>query len=99
MAGGRYGRLLHVRGRYGHGGRLGYEAEWRADRAISGGGELLDQGVHLIDLTRHLVGRGRPSPSPSFRTDFWDMDVEDNAFLALRARAGGFVWLHASWTE
>jgi len=98
IATGRYGRLLHVRGRYGHGGRIGYETEWRAERAVSGGGELLDQGVHLIDLTRHLVG-DVDLAFAELRTDFWDMDVEDNAFLALRARAGGFVWLHASWTE
>ena len=32
-------------------------------------------------------------------TAFWPMDVEDNAFLALRPRSGGFAWLHASWTE
>jgi predicted dehydrogenase len=41
---------MFVRGRYGQGGRLGYEKEWRADPKLSGGGELIDQGVHLIDL-------------------------------------------------
>lgn len=95
---GRYGRLLHLRGRYGHGGRLGYEKEWRAQKAISGGGELIDQGIHLIDLTRFLVG----DVSLAFaelRTDFWAADVEDNVFLALRPANGGLAWLHASWTE
>ena len=47
---GRYGDVLHLRGRYGHGGRLGYDREWRADPARSGGGELIDQGMHLLDL-------------------------------------------------
>ncbi len=41
---------MHVRGRYGHGGRLGYDREWRADAERSGGGELIDQGMHLLDL-------------------------------------------------
>jgi predicted dehydrogenase len=98
IAEGGYGPLMHVRARYGHGGRPGYEAEWRADRAVSGGGELLDQGVHLIDLVRHLFGDADLAFAEC-RTDFWDMRVEDNAFLALRPRSGGFAWLHASWTE
>jgi predicted dehydrogenase len=98
VSSGRYGRLLHVRGRYGHGGRVGYEREWRADRDQSGGGELLDQGIHLIDLTRFLAGDVELAFS-ELRTDFWPMEVEDNAFLALRARSGAFAWLHASWTE
>ena len=53
---GRYGPILHIRARYGHGGRIGYESEWRAKRDVSGGGELVDQGSHLIDLTRHFCG-------------------------------------------
>src|SRR6185436_16397368 len=43
---GALGELMFVRARYGHGGRIGYEKEWRADAAVSGGGELIDQGVH-----------------------------------------------------
>src|SRR5262249_22274859 len=53
---GELGRLMYLRARYGHGGRLGYDREWRADPAIAGGGELLDQGVHLIDLARWFAG-------------------------------------------
>jgi predicted dehydrogenase len=89
---------MNVRGRYGHGGRPGYEHEWRTDPELSGGGELLDQGVHLIDLVRHLTG-GISLAFAEVRTDFWDSPVEDNAFLGLRLDAGGFGWLHASWTE
>lgn len=97
-ASGAYGELIYVRARYGHGGRPGYEKEWRTDKAISGGGELVDQGIHLIDLTRYLVGDLDLVFSEN-RTDFWQSPVEDNAYLALRPRAGGFAWLHASWTE
>src|SRR5580765_723933 len=80
---GAIGDLLYVRGRYGHGGRLGYDKEWRADPEIAGGGELLDQGVHLIDLTRWFLGdiaevRGH------VETFFWKMPVEDNGFVFLR---------------
>jgi len=98
IASGTYGDVFSIRGRYGHGGRPGYEKEWRAQRAISGGGELIDQGLHLIDLVRYLVGDVELAFS-ELRTDFWPMEVEDNAYLALRGRAGAFAWLHASWTE
>ena len=93
-----HGELLWLRGRYGHGGRVGYDREWRAVRAISGGGELLDQGSHLIDLTRFFFGDVMLAHS-HLTTSFWDMEVEDNAFLQLNPTAGGTAWLHASWTE
>jgi predicted dehydrogenase len=92
------GSLMFVRGRYGHGGRLGYEREWRADRKISGGGELLDQGVHLIDLARWFLGDFTHVCGYA-KTYFWDMPVEDNAFLLLRTRDDQAAWLHASCTE
>jgi len=59
VASGVIGEPLYVRGRYGHGGRAGYEKEWRGSRDLSGGGELLDQGVHLIDLSRWFLGEFR----------------------------------------
>ena len=92
------GEIMHLRARYGHGGRLGYEKEWRANRDLSGGGELMDQGMHLIDLTRLFLGDVELAFS-ELRTDYWNMDVEDNAFLALRSTLGAFAWIHASWTE
>jgi predicted dehydrogenase len=92
------GPMMFVRARYGHGGRPGYDREWRADAAKSGGGELLDQGVHLIDLARWFLGdftrvRG------SVPTYFWKMPVEDNAFLLLETAGGQTSFLHATWTE
>ena len=54
--GGALGPMMFVRGRYGQGGRIGYEKEWRADPKLSGGGELIDQGVHLIDLAGIFLG-------------------------------------------
>jgi predicted dehydrogenase len=95
---GAVGPLLYVRGRYGHGGRLGYDREWRANPAIAGGGELLDQGVHLIDLARWFAG-DFVEVSGHVATYFWDMPVEDNGFLALRTAYGQSAWLHASCTE
>jgi predicted dehydrogenase len=95
---GAFGPMLFLRGRYGHGGRLGYEKEWRADPALSGGGELIDQGVHLIDLAGWFLG-GFTAVSGHAATYFWDMPVDDNAFLSLRTAAGQTAWLHVSCTE
>jgi predicted dehydrogenase len=95
---GALGEMMLVRGRYGHGGRLGYEKEWRADPALSGGGELIDQGAHLIDLSRWFLGDF--SEATGFaHTYFWKMPVEDNAFLILKTPQQRVAHLHVSWTE
>ncbi len=90
--------LLFIRGRYGHGGRIGYEREWRAVPELSGGGEAIDQGVHLVDLSRWFLGdltlvEGR---APTY---FWNVPVEDNAFFLLETESRQVAFLHASWTE
>jgi len=95
---GALGELMFLRARYGHGGRLGYEKEWRADPRASGGGELIDQGVHLIDLARWFLG-DFPQVDGTAHTYFWDMPVDDNAFLMLRTEHHQVAWLHASATE
>jgi len=95
---GALGPLMFIRGRYGHGGRVGYDREWRADPSLSGGGELIDQGVHLIDLAGWFLG-DFPRVEGHLATYFWDMPVEDNAFLSLRTASGQTAWLHASCSE
>jgi predicted dehydrogenase len=89
---------MYIRGRYGHGGRVGYEKEWRFNREISGGGELLDQGSHLIDLAHWFLGDFTEVQS-ALRTFFWPAEVEDNCFLTLSTGSGRVAWLHATWTE
>src|SRR5580658_5702632 len=95
---GALGPLMFVRGRYGHGGRKGYDREWRADPKLSGGGELIDQGVHLIDLASWFLG-DFASVDGFAATYFWDMPVDDNAFLTLRTTSGTAAFLHVSCTE
>lgn len=92
------GPLMFIRARYGHGGRVGYDREWRADPAISGGGELIDQGVHIIDLSRWFLG-DFTSVEGHAATLFWNMKVEDNCFLLLKTAAGQVAFLQASCTE
>ncbi len=95
---GELGPLTHIRARYGHGGRLGYEQEWRFRPDISGGGEAIDQGLHLVDLARWFLGDFRDAGG-FMPTYFWDAPVEDNAFFLLRTASGQVASLHASWTE
>jgi predicted dehydrogenase len=95
---GELGPLMFLRARYGHGGRKGYDREWRADPALAGGGELIDQGVHLIDLAGWYLG-DFPTIEGHATTSFWDMKVDDNAFLSLRTAANQTAWLHVSCTE
>ena len=92
------GKIMYLRARYGHGGRLNYDKEWRAKKSISGGGELIDQGSHLIDLSRFFIGEFTEIKG-EINTYFWKTSVEDNAFLTLKTRDKKNAFLHASWTE
>lgn len=111
---GEIGLLFFVRCVYGHGGRQGYEREWRCDPDLAGGGELLDQGVHLVDLCRWFVGNFVEAYGFT-ATYFWESGrflaedlgpwqlsnfrLEDNAFAILRTRSGQVASLHTSWTQ
>jgi predicted dehydrogenase len=92
------GELMFIRARYGHGGRVGYDKEWRANPELSGGGELIDQGIHLIDLAGWFLGDFKKVGGHA-DTYFWNMPVDDNAFLDLRTATGRTAWLHVSCTE
>lgn len=95
---GSLGELMFVRARYGHGARLGYEKEWRSNPALSGGGELIDQGPHLIDLSRWFLGE-MTEVQGFAHTYFWDMPVDDNGFMLLKTAKKQAAFLHVSCTE
>ncbi|RJR07483.1 gfo/Idh/MocA family oxidoreductase [Candidatus Parcubacteria bacterium] len=92
------GPIYFIRCIYGHGGRPGYEKEWRASKDICGGGELLDQGVHVVDLFRWFLGDFEEAfgYTPTY---FWKMDVEDNAFAVFKTAAGQIASMHTCWTQ
>ncbi|HXP62951.1 MAG TPA: Gfo/Idh/MocA family oxidoreductase [Dongiaceae bacterium] len=69
---GAIGPIMFIRAVYGHGGRPGYDKEWRADGALAGGGELLDQGVHILDLCRWFMGDFTEAFALT-STFFWDL--------------------------
>ena len=77
---------------------MGYDREWRSDPQKSGGGELIDQGSHLIDLARWFLGEFAEVDGFA-ATYFWDMPVDDNGFLLLKTAEKKVAFLHASCTE
>lgn len=95
---GTLGDLMFLRARYGHGGRIGYDKEWRANPKLSGGGELIDQGMHLIDLARWFLGDFTDVDGFA-HTYYWDMPVDDNGFLLLKTANQQVAFLHASSSE
>ncbi len=92
------GDVMYIRSRYGHGARKNYNQEWRMNRNISGGGELIDQGAHTIDLSRIILGEFVKIQS-TLRSFFWKSKVEDNAFLILKTKDSKVASLHTSCTE
>ena len=93
-------QITTIRAIYGHGGRRGYEKEWRMDPKKSGGGELLDQGSHLIDLCHFLTNKKFDVEYSDLRNVFWQSQVEDNVNIFLKSTDKNIsANLAASWTE
>ncbi len=98
MDSGRLGRLLWMRGIYGKAGSPDFERTWRSDREQAGGGILLDQGIHMLDLFRHFCGDFVEIKS-MVATAHWQIPVEDNAFALLRDAQGRIAMIHSSSTH
>lgn len=93
------GELNFIRCRYGICGRPGYEKEWRANPEIAGGGHLMEQGIHAIDLFRWFLGEFTEVVGFT-ATRFWDMaPLEDNAFALFHTPKGQVASLHSSLTQ
>jgi len=95
---GKIGKIFSIRARYGHGGRPGMESEWRASKNLCGGGELLDQGIHVIDLIRWFGGEVTEVYGKA-ETKFWNIEVEDNAYIILKTENDITAAFNVSWTN
>jgi len=94
---GRFGKILFLKGTYGKSGGRDYLQSWRNQKEVSGGGILLDQGIHMLDLFRFFCG-DFDEITGFLSKMFWDSDVEDNAFVCLRNKNGQVATLHSSAT-
>lgn len=96
---GEYGRVLWLRGRYGKSVTEDYFNEWRAKKEMAGGGILIDQGIHMLDLFLYLSG-GFDVVKAEVSNLYWKMDVEDNAFVILKdSKTGKVASLHSTMTQ
>lgn len=96
---GRYGQIMWARGTYGKAGSLDYSSSWRSRPDLAGGGILLDQGIHMLDLLRYFLGEF-PDVKSFVEQTFWhDSPIEDNAFAMLRSAEGKVAMLHSSATH
>ncbi len=93
------GEPMFVRCRYGIGGRPGYEQEWRANPEVVGGGQLMEQGIHAVDLARWFLG-DFAQVICQVGTYFWKTQpLEDNAFALYRTAGGAVASIHSSLTQ
>jgi predicted dehydrogenase len=95
---GRYGKIISMRGVYGKTGGIQFENNWRSDRTKAGGGILLDQGIHMLDLFRYYAGDFNEIKS-MVTTSFWDIPVEDNAFAILKNPENQIAIIHSTSTQ
>lgn len=94
-----FGNILWMRGRYGKSVTPDYFSQWRAKKELAGGGILLDQGIHMLDLFLYLAG-DFDSVKAEVSNLYWKMDVEDNAFVILRnSETGTCASLHSTMTQ
>lgn len=91
------GEVLYVKATYGKSGGILYRENWRNKREISGGGILLDQGLHMLDIFQFFLGQ-LTVVEAVLADSFWGCGVEDNAFVLLRSDRGVPVFLHSSAT-
>lgn len=96
---GKMGKLLWMRGAYGKAGSIDYDKNWRNYKKYSGGGILIDQGIHMLDLMRYLSGESFDNITGFKTTAYWDVEVEDNAFVLMQSKNNVIASLHSSATQ
>jgi predicted dehydrogenase len=96
---GQLGRIINLRGVYGKSKIITYnQTDWRTKREIAGGGVLLDQGIHMVDLMRLFAGEFTQVQS-IVTNSHWGYDVEDNAYAIMRTENGVVGMLNSSATQ
>ncbi len=98
----KYGNIINIKGTYGKSiivakddGNKG----WRAKREIAGGGILLDQGIHMIDLICYFSQGDFNTVYSIIENNHWNYDVEDNAYILMQNENGIVAMMHSSATQ
>ena len=96
---GEFGKIIWMRGRYGKSVTNDYFNQWRAKKELAGGGIIIDQGIHMLDLFLHLGGDFDTVKS-EVSNQYWNLEVEDNAFVILKDKKSGIAAsLHSTMTQ
>ncbi len=97
--GGEFGKIIWMRGRYGKSVTEDYFDQWRAKKELSGGGIVIDQGIHMLDLFLHFGGNF-DTVKAEISNQYWNSEVEDNAFVILKDKKSGIAAsLHSTMTQ
>lgn len=100
IQGGELGEIIDMRGVYGKSAIIKFQPrEWRTERAMAGGGILLDQGIHMVDMMRLFAGEDLAVLASHVSNGYWHHDVEDNAYALMRTPSGVIAMLHSSATQ
>jgi predicted dehydrogenase len=95
---GQYGEIINLRGIYGKSSIIPFDKGWRSERQYAGGGILLDQGIHMLDMMCYLAG-GFEEVKSFVSNSYWHHDVEDNAYAIMRSKEGCVAMLHSTATQ
>lgn len=95
---GQYGEIINIRGVYGKSSVIPFDTGWRSERKYAGGGILLDQGIHMLDMMLYFAGNFEEVKS-FVSNDYWHHDVEDNAYAIMRSSNGCVAMLHSTATQ
>lgn len=96
---GEIGNILYMRGVYGKAGSLDFEKNWRNYKDFAGGGILMDQGIHMLDLFMHFTKSNFNCIGSSVKTAHWNIESEDNVMALLESQSGVVASLHSSATQ
>lgn len=95
---GQYGKVIGIRGIYGKSSIIPFSGGWRSEREYAGGGILLDQGIHMLDMINYFAGDFDEVKS-FVSNDYWHHDVEDNAYAIMRSKNGCVAMIHSTATQ
>lgn len=93
-----YGEIINLRGVYGKSSIIPFDSGWRSERKYAGGGILLDQGIHMLDMIRYFAGDFEEVHS-FISNAYWRHDVEDNAYAIMRSKNGCVAMIHSTATQ
>ena len=94
----KYGKLINLKGLYGKSKIISFVGQWRSNKSIAGGGILLDQGIHMLDIMRFFCGEFKEIKS-LVSNNYWKHKVEDNAYIIMRSPKNIVAMVHSTATQ